>query len=115
MAAVLVVEDSADLRELYQEILAIEGHAVRAAEDAAEAMVAASAERPDIVVLDLGIAGGVDRLLAALGPGVTVILASGARDLPERAAAIGATFLLKPFQPEHLVAAVANATRSRTG
>jgi DNA-binding NtrC family response regulator len=115
MAAVLVVEDSADLRELYLEILALEGHAVRAAENAAEAMAAATAERPDLVVLDLGIAGGVDRLVAALGPGVTVILASGARDLPERAAALGATYLLKPFQPEQLVAAVAKAARSRNG
>jgi DNA-binding NarL/FixJ family response regulator len=36
-----------------------------------------------------------------------VILASGARDLPERAAALGAAaYLLKPFGPEQLIAAV---------
>jgi two-component system nitrogen regulation response regulator NtrX len=111
MASVLVVEDSADLRDMYLEILSLDGHAVRAAETAAEAIAAIGAERPAVVVLDLGIAGGVAELLATLGPGPQVILASGARDLPERAAALGAAFLLKPFAPEQLLAAVADAAK----
>ena len=113
MASVLVVEDSADLRDMYQEILSLEGHAVRTAETAAESIAAIGAERPSVVVLDLGIAGGVEGLLTALGPGIPVILASGARDLPERAAALGASYLLKPFTPEQLLSAIAAAASRR--
>ena len=109
MAAVLVVEDSADLRDMYQEILSLEGHTVRTTETADEALVAARAEPPAVVVLDLGIAGDIGRLVAALGPHVKVIVASGARDLPERARDLGATYLLKPFAPEQLMEAVAAA------
>ena len=94
---------------MYEEILAFDGHAVRTAETTAEAIAAAKTERPEVVVLDLGIAGDVSELLAALGPDARVILASGARDLPERAAALGAAFLLKPFAPEQLQVAVAAA------
>jgi DNA-binding NarL/FixJ family response regulator len=55
----------------------------------------------------LGIAGGVTQIIQALGSGAHVVLASGARDLPERAATLGAAaYLLKPFGPEQLVATV---------
>jgi DNA-binding response OmpR family regulator len=107
MSSVLVVEDNADLREMYQEILAMGGHSVRLAETAAEALSAVADEAPAVLLLDLGIAGGVTELLAAVGSGTRVILASGARELPERAAALGAAaYLLKPFGPEQLIAAV---------
>lgn len=90
----------------------MDGHTVRSAETAAEAITALSSERPAVLVLDLGIAGGVDAVLAAAGPEVRVILASGARDLPQRAAALGAAeSLLKPFGPEQLIAAVSRVTK----
>jgi len=108
-ANVLIIEDSADVRDLYLEILSVDGHTVRAAETAAEGIAAAKAERPEVVVYDSGIAGDVAELLAALGPDARLILASGARDLPERAAALGAAYLLKPFVPERLLEAVAAA------
>jgi DNA-binding NtrC family response regulator len=113
MATVLVVEDSADLREMYQEILALDGHVVHTTESAEEARAVAATEKPEVVVLDLGIAGDVGRFVGALGPGVKVILASGARDLPERAASLGAAYLLKPFAPEQLMGAVADAVKPK--
>jgi DNA-binding response OmpR family regulator len=112
--SVLIVEDNADLRDMYQEILTMGGHAVRLAETAAEGVAALEAARPDVVLLDLGIAGGVSGLLAALRPETRVILASGARDLPERAAALGVSaYLLKPFGPEQLLAAIEKVVPSR--
>lgn len=117
MASVLIVEDNADLREMYAEILAMGGHVVSAAESALEALEALEAlkpVRPDVAVLDLGIAGGVDMVVSALRapPGarpVALILASGARDLAERAFALGAACLQKPFGPEQLLAEVDRA------
>ena len=110
MTSVLVVEDNADLRDMYQEILSGLGDcSVRVAETALEALDALAVERPAVVLLDLGIPGDFPALLAALhrGNGTRVILASGARDLPERATALGAAaYLLKPFTPEALLATV---------
>jgi DNA-binding response OmpR family regulator len=111
MATVLVVEDNADLRDMYSEILAMGGHASQLTETVSEALAALAAALPTVVLLDLGVAGDLAALRAALGAadrsGVRIILASGARDLPERAAALGAAaYLLKPFTPEQLLAAV---------
>jgi CheY-like chemotaxis protein len=124
VALVLVIEDNADLRDMYAEILAIGGHAARAVETADEALAAIASARPEVVVLDLGIAGGPDPVVEALrtGPldemGVppkppALILASGARDLAERAAALGAAHLQKPFAPEQLLQAVDRAVAKR--
>lgn len=115
MASVLVVEDNADLRDMYAEILSLGRHTTRTVETAAEAIAALAAGRPDVVVLDLGIAGGVEPVMAALRAtselsGVRVILASGARDLVERAQTLGTAYLQKPFAPELLLEAVQRAT-----
>jgi two-component system nitrogen regulation response regulator NtrX len=116
VAAVLVVEDNADLRDMYEEILSIGSHATRTAETADEAIAALTAARPDVIVLDLGIAGGITPVMEALRAapalaGVHVILASGARDLVEQATALGTAYLQKPFAPELLLAAVERAAR----
>jgi DNA-binding response OmpR family regulator len=104
---VLVVEDNADLREMYEEILTMSGHEVHLAETAADGLLVLQKVAPDVVLLDLGIAGGVTGIMEALGSGAHVVLASGARDLPERATALGAAaYLLKPFGPEQLIATV---------
>jgi DNA-binding response OmpR family regulator len=111
MLSVLVVEDNADLREMYEEILTQEGNATHLAETVAEALGQLAAQPVDVVVLDLGITGRIEALLEALqAGGVRIVLASGAKDLPERAAALGAAaYLQKPFTPEQLVASVASA------
>lgn len=115
MAFVLVIEDNADLRDMYAEILAIGGHSARAVETAEEALAAIASARPDVAVLDLGIAGGAEPVVEALrqGPPVALILASGARDLAERAAALGAAHLQKPFAPDQLLQAVDRAVQKR--
>ncbi len=112
MAAVLVVEDNADLREMYEEILTLSGNTIHLAETVSEAVSALAAHKADVVVLDLGITGSIALLIDAIrGASARIILASGAPDLPERAAALGATgYLQKPFTPEQLVEAVAAAS-----
>jgi DNA-binding NtrC family response regulator len=115
VAAVLIVEDNADLRDMYSEILGMGGHEARAAETADEALAAIAASRPEVLVLDLGISGGYEDVVKAVAGAepVAVILASGARDLADHAAAIGAASLQKPFGPEALLAAVERALARR--
>ena len=113
MASVLIVEDNADLREMYQEILAMGGHTTSLAENAGEAITELAASRADVVVLDLGIAGPVPALIEAVrAAGGRIVLASGAKDLPERAATLGAAaYLQKPFTPELLSETVTSVAK----
>jgi two-component system response regulator MprA len=52
-ATVLIVEDDPALRELYERILTLEGHAVIVAEDGVEALRRVEEQAVDAVVLDL--------------------------------------------------------------
>jgi DNA-binding NtrC family response regulator len=52
-ARILVVDDEADIRTLVQEILVEEGYEVATAGDAAAARASRSAQRPDLVLLDI--------------------------------------------------------------
>ena len=54
---VLVVDDNADTADTLARLLELEGHQVRRAHDGPTALAAASAFRPDAVVLDLGLPG----------------------------------------------------------
>lgn len=52
-ATVLVVDDDEDTVDMMREILAEEGHVVRAARNGKEALALALADPPDLVLLDL--------------------------------------------------------------
>lgn len=118
--SVLVIEGNADLHEMYSAMLREAGYVVRGARCAGEAVAAIVEARPDVAVLALGISGGVARVLEALGPpvppalparsrSVPLVLASGIRDLPELAGALGAVFVAKPFGRDELLQAVQRA------
>ena len=52
-AAVLVVEDEADIRETLRDVLEMEGYRVRCAENGQEALDVLSEMRPKLILLDL--------------------------------------------------------------
>lgn len=54
---VLLVDDNADARSALSELLSLSGHEVREAADGESAIEAALGERPDAVLLDLGLPG----------------------------------------------------------
>jgi DNA-binding response OmpR family regulator len=54
---VLVVDDSEDTAQSFAELLTLCGHAVRTAGTGPEALRAAAAEAPDVVLLDIGLPG----------------------------------------------------------
>ena len=53
MAKLLLVEDDNNLREIYEARLQAEGYSIVAAKDGEEALVAAKAEKPDLIISDV--------------------------------------------------------------
>ena len=53
-ATILVVEDNPIVRDLLQEVLVDEGYRVLGAADGAQGLHLAAADRPDVILLDMG-------------------------------------------------------------
>ncbi|MEN9798842.1 MAG: hypothetical protein RL653_2538 [Pseudomonadota bacterium] len=117
-ATVLVADDDADQRELLVELLGGEGYAPSGV-GSPGALLEALASPPDVLLLDLHGASSpeVEARLGALGRRRPVlVLASGAVDLPEHGARLGADAVLqKPFGLDELFATVRQLLRARTG
>ena len=117
-ARVLLVEDSPALSQATAALLRKAGYSVEEARDAASALAAAAARRPDLVLLDLGLPGpngeALREALAGLPGTPPPFLALTGR--PERARAAGfAAVLAKPVEASALVAAVAAALAAAEG
>jgi DNA-binding NtrC family response regulator len=114
MANILVVDDELGIRDLLSEILNDEGHQVELAENAAQARLARSRGRPDLVLLDIWMpdTDGVTLLKEwSFGGLLTmpVIMMSGHAtiDTAVEATKIGAmAFLEKPITLQKLLQAV---------
>jgi DNA-binding response OmpR family regulator len=115
MAKILIIEDDQDLARLMGIKLKADGHDLAFAADAVTATTAARREKPDLVLLDIGLPGG-DGLLVlrrlrdlAMTTLTPVIVVSGrepaaTRDSVLEAGAAG--YLAKPFETSALVAEV---------
>ncbi len=112
---ILIVEDDADLRRGLQIRLKSNGYTIAIAADAVAAIATAQRERPDLVLLDLGLPAGdgflvMERLQAMLPlADVPVIVLTGRAPEGnlERARQLGAkAFLQKPVDNDMLAAAV---------
>ena len=123
---VLVVDDSAAIRELISVNLELEGYDVRRAADGQEALDVAAHWRPDVVTLDVVMPrlDGLEtcaRLRAdPATAGVAVVMVTGRAQAADRARGEAAgvdAYLTKPFEPAELVATVARLSGSghRTG
>jgi CheY-like chemotaxis protein len=123
-ARVLVVDDSAVIRELIAVNLQLEGLEVTAVEDGQAALEVVKELRPDVITLDvvmprLGGFETVERLRAdpatAQIPVVIVTGRAQAADV-ERGQALGVdAYVTKPFEPAQLVAVVSElASTGRT-
>lgn len=117
---ILVIEDEEDIRELIRYNLAREGFEVIAAATGEEALVAARARRPDLVLLDLMLPGiqGLEvcrRLRAGSDTaGVPIIMVTAKGEEADIVAGLemGADdFVTKPFSPRELVARVRSVLR----
>ena len=117
---ILVVDDEPDITALVAYHLAKAGYRVSTASSGAEALKAASEERPDVVVLDLMLPGlsGYDVLTELRSREETrdvgVILLTARREEVDRirGLALGADdYLTKPFSPQELTLRVAAVLR----
>jgi DNA-binding response OmpR family regulator len=115
--AVLVVDDDVLVREVVSRYLGQAGYQVTVAGDGAEALLAAQATPPDLVVLDLmlpGLSGlEVCQLLRVAGPMPIVMLtALGEEEDRIVGLELGADdYITKPFSPRELVLRVGSVLR----
>ncbi|MBU6407296.1 MAG: sigma-54 dependent transcriptional regulator [Alphaproteobacteria bacterium] len=115
---ILVIDDEVDIRELVAGILQDDGHQVRMARDADEAIEAVRRRKPSLAVLDIWLQGSRMDGLELLGvfkdidPDMPVIVISGHGTIEAAIAAIrrGAyEFIEKPFTAERLTIVVSRA------
>jgi two-component system OmpR family response regulator len=118
---ILVVEDDPDVAELIAGHLRAHGFAVDVRCNAAAARHALNQQKPDLLVLDLGLPDGdgleLTRELAAQG-GCAILIVSARGDAIDRVVGLelGADdYLAKPFEPRELVARARSLLRRQAG
>lgn len=118
-ARILVIEDDAHIRRLLRAALQRAGHTVSEAASAREGLSLADIEKPEVVLLDLGLPDrdGLE-LIQPLKhrAGATVIVVSARDDTAEKVAALDLSaddYVTKPFDTEEVLARVRTALRHR--
>jgi len=108
---VLVVDDDAPIRRMLERTLAAEGYEVSSAADGGQALAAAEAAAPDLVVLDVALPGldglAVCRRLRRKGLAAPILLLTARDAVADRVSGLDAgadDYLVKPFAPEELAA-----------
>lgn len=116
---VLVVDDEPAIRRLLRTALERAGHAVSEAGDAAAALASLAADRPQVVLLDLGLPDrdGLELIPLVRARSDATILIVSARDATEQkvtALDLGADdYVTKPFDTEEVLARVRASLRHR--
>jgi DNA-binding response OmpR family regulator len=110
---ILIVEDTVEIADALQQHLERRGHATALATRAAQAAALFASERPDLVVLDLGLPDrdgySVLEQLRARGHDTPVLILSARREEPDklRGFELGADdYVTKPFSARELLARV---------
>jgi two-component system, sensor histidine kinase len=120
---ILLVDDHADTRELFLEVLCNEGHVVTLASNGEQALALLLTQTFEVAVVDIGLPGidgyEVARLTRErLGDDAPLLMAmtgyGGPREREASERAGFGTHLVKPVDPAALVAAIAKATRTST-
>ncbi|MBN2971799.1 response regulator transcription factor [Roseomonas aeriglobus] len=114
---ILVVEDDLHIRRLLRGALVRGGHDVIEAATAREGLSVATARKPQVVLLDLGLPDrdGLE-LIQALKTGAAIIVVSAREATDEKVAALdlGADdYVTKPFDTDELLARVRTVLRHR--
>jgi DNA-binding NtrC family response regulator len=120
-AHILIVDDEPDIRELIRDILEDEGYRVTMARDGEAARAAWSAEKPDLVLLDIWMpdVDGISLLKEWAGDGtpacpVVMISGHGTVETAVEATRLGASdFIQKPLSLAKLLATVSKTLEAQ--
>jgi PAS domain S-box-containing protein len=117
---VLIVEDNADSREMYRDILELDGHEVVEADNATRGLELLKSERPDVAFVDIGLPGVDGYELAhriraeQAGRKVLLVAVTGYGSTNDRERSHDAGFdhhLVKPVAPDTLRALLNGTSR----
>jgi two-component system alkaline phosphatase synthesis response regulator PhoP len=121
MPTVLVVDDEPRIAQIARDYLQHAGFAVSVARNGGEALARARAERPDLIVLDLGLPAmdGLDVAKTLRRESdVAIIMLTARVDESDRLIGLGVgadDYVTKPFSPRELVARVQAVLRRTRG
>lgn len=114
---ILVVDDEPQIRRFLRTSLTAQGYRISEAANAAEAVACATREKPDLVILDLGLPDGdgfsvIESLRTASQIPIVVLSVRSDEQGKVRALDLGADdYVTKPFGMEELVARIRAALR----
>ena len=113
---ILVVDDEADVRQMLQEYLMLQGFAVSTADSAPSARLVLGARAVDMLVLDLRMPGEDGLCLARelCGRGIAIIILTACSGVVDRVVGLelGADdYVAKPFDPPELLARIRSVLR----
>jgi DNA-binding response OmpR family regulator len=118
VAYILILDDDRETRELLEILLSEEGHEVGTAASASTALDLINTRDPDLIFLDLRLAGhsGEHFIQAYRAPPnarAPLVLLSAAADLEQVAARSGVRYLAKPYDLDELLQTVAKLLGAR--
>ena len=113
MKKVLVVDDRLEVRELVEVTLRVKDYQIIEASNAEEAIKMVKTEKPDLVLMDVMMPGGMDGLEATRilksdpetkGCPIVILTAKGQKTDMEKGLEAGAEdYFIKPFSPLELI------------
>lgn len=116
---ILVVDDEPQIRRFLRTSLVAQGYLLSEAGNAADAVTLASKEKPDLVILDLGLPDGegfdvIEKLRLSSQIPIVVLSVRNDEQGKVRALDLGADdYVTKPFGMEELIARIRTALRHR--
>ena len=115
MQTILLVEDDKAITRSLSEFLLSEGFETRSAAGEREALEILASERPDLLLVDLGLADGsgfsVCRAAKALKLPVIFLTARSDEDSVVKGLDMGDDYISKPFRPRELLSRIKNVLR----
>ena len=109
MKNIFIIDDDVHIGNMLEEVLTREGYDVSRAYSGTEALLALSAAKPDLVLLDLMLPGlNGEEVLPKLG-GIPVIIMSAKVDIDNKVALLlggAADYVSKPFDIKELLARI---------
>lgn len=109
MKQIMIIDDDISIGNLLEEVLTREGYRVLRAYSGTEALLALSAHRPDLILLDLMLPGLDGEAVLPKIQGIPVIVVSAKTDVDSKVALLlngAADYVTKPFDLKELLARI---------